>query len=427
MNPFTRIVLPVTVALVVASTSFAAPAKPASPNKKTAKPVAMKTAAIRPFVDAPHDNVTIEWWYVNSQITTEKGRHLALIGSFFRFGNGAGQMAKDSSASTPRSHYLIWAITDKDSKTHQAYSLADRNTLEMMKQFVTLRMLMNPNDTRASAMLDTLSKDAFPPPTVLLDGPATVSKAPFAVAFGSGDTLTPVAGKPLTYTVKFTDLKTGVVAANLQFEAAKPAMYVGGTGNTGLRDPEDMKYLSLTRCKVTGTVDTGAGPERITAADGWFDHQWGDTWTTQSAGWDWWGAQLADGTDILFFRQRDLATGKVFFPLATFMDKAGKLTVTKNIRFDEDLSTLWTSPATGVSYPLNWTVAFPDQHLILKISPDVREQEMPIITGGSIWEGSCAVEAAKGDGTKVGGTAYMELVGYNSPAVKRLMKAGAAK
>jgi predicted secreted hydrolase len=200
-------------------------------------------------------------------------------------------------------------------------------------------------------------------------------------------------------------------------------MYVGGTGNTGLRKPEDMKYLSLTRCGVSGDVTLDGKTEKA-AGEGWFDHQWGDTWTTQTAGWDWWGVQLADGTDLLFFRQRDLATGKVFFPLATMMDKAGKLTVTKKIVFAEDRTNLWTSLTTGVVYPLGWTITFPDQKLTLKISADVADQEMPVISGGgAIWEGSCTVTAQRDGEPAVPGTAYMELVGYNSPAVRKLFAA----
>ena len=154
----------------------------------------------------------------------------------------------------------------------------------------------------------------------------------------------------------------------LTLASQKPPMAVGGKGETGLQKPTDMYYYSLTRCGVSGTVDTGAGPEKITDGQGWFDHQWGNSWVASNDGWDWWGVQLDDGTDILFFRQRDLATGKVFFPLATFMDKQGHQTVTKNIVFTPDPQSLWKSPKTGVTYPLAWTVTFPEH------KPDVAHQ-----------------------------------------------------
>lgn len=195
-----------------------------------------------------------------------------------------------------------------------------------------------------------------------------------------------------------------------------------------------MYYFSLTRCGVGGTIDTGAGPEKVTGGQGWFDHQWGNSWVAQNNGWDWWGVQLDDGTDILFFRQRDLNTGKVFFPLATFMDKDGRQSVTRKIVFTPDTKALWKSAKTNVTYPLGWTVTFPEKGLQLHIAAALQNQEMPILgPGGGIWEGACRVDGlyARYDALgrqqetfavrTVAGTAYMELVGYNSPAVKKQM------
>jgi predicted secreted hydrolase len=218
-----------------------------------------------------------------------------------------------------------------------------------------------------------------------------------------------------------------------------------------------MYYFSLTRCAVSGTVDTGDGPEPVVNGEGWFDHQWGSSWVAQNDGWDWWGVQLSNGTDILFFRQRSLATGKTFFPLATFMDRSGHVSVTRNIEFEPDPKSVWKSPDTGVRYPLSWTVTFPDQHLRLRIAASVKAQEIPILGPGSaIWEGSCDVyglqntrwrdlsaedrsqmaamlskdpakrKALSGKAYQtnmlvtrgINGVSYMELVGYNSPAVK---------
>ena len=411
------------LATLGASPALAAPTEPAALTPVNA---VAHDAQARPFVVVPHDDVTIEWWYANAHLTTGKGRHLALIGSFFRFSNRSGPFAGDSTLAVPHSHYLLWGLTDQDRKTHQAFSLADQNSLDMMRLYMGFKLLMNPHDAPAAAKLKYLEKSAFPPPTKLLDGVSSVTASPFAVAYGAANSLAAVKDQPGGYTVNLADPAHGGARVHLGFAATKPAMYVGGTGNTGLQNPEDMKYVSLTRCQVTGTVDTGDGPDTVKQGEGWIDHQWGNTWTAQTAGWDWWGVQLADGTDVLIFRHRELATGKVFFPMATFMDRAGRLTVTKHIEFIEDKATLWTNATTGVAYPLNWTVAFPDQHLTLKIAADVADQEMTILSGSPIWEGSCAVVASKGDGSTVAGTAYMELVGYNSPAVKKTLAARSA-
>ena len=214
-------------------------------------------------------------------------------------------------------------------------------------------------------------------------------------------------------------------------------MAVGGTGETGLKSPTDMYYFSLTRCAVGGTIDTGAGPETITGGQGWFDHQWGNSWVASNNGWDWWGVQLDDGTDVLVFRQRDLKTGRVFFPLATFMDRNGQQSVTRNIVFRPDPQAFWKSPKSGVTYPLGWTVTFPEKGMELHITAKMQNQEIPILgPGGGIWEGACDVTYQGGAFNSAGeflggslftgdpGIAYMELVGYNSPAVKKRLAKG---
>lgn len=409
-------------------------------------------AAVSPqppaFGVAAHPNVNIEWWYVNAHVTTEKGRHLALVGSFFRFGNGRSPL--DGMTPVPRAHYLIYAVTDLDKKAQRPYSLADANMVALLRQFAPLLAVTSPGDTGAKALLASLNRGRLPAPHREIRGKASVVNKPFHIAYGADNTLATTDGANTAFAVT---LNGGADKIRLTLAAQKPAMAVGGRGETGLTKPTDMYYYSLTRCAVGGTVDTGAGPERITGGQGWFDHQWGNSWVAQNNGWDWWGVQLDDGTDILFFRQRNLGTGKVFFPLATFMDKDGRQSVTRKIVFQPDLHSLWKSAKTGVRYPLAWTVTFPEKNLTLHITAAVRDQEMPILgPGGGIWEGACDVTTLVSDPAAIAsakaarptrppkfsgvpgilvsvrpgvrGVAYMELVGYNSPAVKAQMAKG---
>lgn len=372
----------------------------------------------KPFPVKPHSDVTIEWWYLNAHVTTRSGEHLAMIASFFRFGNAQGHVAKDSTIQAPQSHYLIWAITDQDTGKHVAYSLGDKNTLDLLKEAATLELYENPNNSRAQALLQFVSKNMLPPPSELIGGNAKVSYPPFDARYGSAGEVDAVPGKPNTYRLT---LGAGDEHLALTFASQKAPMYVGGNGETGIYKPSDMHYVSLTRCAVAGEIDG----EKVKSGQGWIDHQWGDSWTTQTVGWDWWGVQLNNGTDINFFRMRDLATGKTFQPMATFEDSSGKTTVTRDITFRPDPGSVWTSPRSGIRYPLAWTITFPNQHLQLLIRPDIQDQEMPVLAnGGYIWEGPCRVTADTKYGLKpanaaaaVAGVAYQELVGYGSPAV----------
>jgi len=389
-----------------------------------AAPVAPKPAA---FGVAAHNDVNIEWWYINAHVTTDKGRHLALIGSFFRFGSGVNPL---DGSPLPRAHYLIYAVTDLDKKTQRPYSLADSGMIALLKQFGPLLAAQNPRDKGVRAFLAGLEQGQLPPPHQKIAGEASVVSAPFHLAYGKENMLAATNRANTAFDLNLD--AGGPDKIHLTLASQKPAMAVGGKGETGLKRANDMYYFSLTRCTVGGTVDTGAGPEQITGGQGWFDHQWGNSWVASNNGWDWWGVQLDDGTDILFFRQRDLKTGRVFFPLATFMDRNGRQSVTKKIVFTPDPKALWRSPKSGVTYPLGWTVTFPEKNLVLHITAKVRGQEMPILgPGAGIWEGVCDVLAVSVPPRTASaptytyletfGVAYMELVGYSSPAVKKQM------
>ena len=102
------------------------------------------------FGVAAHDAVNIEWWYVNAHVTTDQGRHLALIGSFFRFGTGVSPF--DGVSPVPRAHYLIYAVTDLDKKTQRAYSLADANMVALLKQFRAVSGRTEPERQRCKSV-----------------------------------------------------------------------------------------------------------------------------------------------------------------------------------------------------------------------------------------------------------------------------------
>ena len=253
-------------------------------------------AAPAAFGVASHINVNIEWWYVNAHVTTDKGRQLALIGSFFRFGNGMNPL--DGSL-VPRAHYLIYAVTDLDKKTQRSYSLADSHMISLMKQLSPFLAAQNPSDKSIRAFVTALNAGKLPPPHQKIAGEASVVNAPFHVAYGLDNTLTASNAANTAFDLKLD--AGGSDKIHLTLASQKPPMAVGGKGETGLRRANDMYYFSLTRCTVAGTLDTGAGPEPITGGQGWFDHQWGNSWVASNNGWDWWGVQLDNGTDILFF------------------------------------------------------------------------------------------------------------------------------
>jgi predicted secreted hydrolase len=392
------------------------------------------------FPVAAHDGAGIEWWYLYAHVTTKSQRHLAVVISFFRFADLTGQTKAGASAAkfdSQQDHYLLCGVTDEDTSTHQTYSLADKNTLAALQMMTTLALLADPNNARALAMSKLVAAGQLPPPSKVIPGICSVQSSPhFNASYGTIASLKAVTGKPNTYILTFNGEGFGSTGFTLRFIAEKQPMVVGGTGNTGVVHPDDMKYISLTRCAVSGEVAAQSGDvssEEQASGEGWFDHQWGSSWLPTAVGCDWFGIQLSDGRDILVFRQRTLTTGAIFGPLATIEDKNGKLTVTRNIVFTPDVSAIWNSAKTGVDYPLGWTIKLPDQHLELDVKAAIQDQELPALgnTRGAIWEGTVDVNAYDFPQKSVGvtdqlivptrGTGYMELVGYGAPAVAKLL------
>ncbi|MGO8671798.1 MAG: lipocalin family protein [Capsulimonadaceae bacterium] len=359
------------------------------------------------FPAVPHADSTVEWWYANAHVTTRHGRRLALVAAFFKFQAPPSLLTGEP---RPPSHYLIYGVTDLDTGEHRAYSVADAPMLTGLRD---LLLLAGPSDRHAQAVLKALLAGNAPPQSSKMQGPVEITARPFALAYGA-DGLRALSRDNRSFALR---LGSGADKIDIDLTAVRPTMNVGGRGETGLVTPTDMYYFSLTRCRVDGHVDG----DQVAGGRGWIDHQWGTSWTTQNDGWDWWGVQLNNGVDILVFEQRDLATGRPFFPLATFMDRNGEQGVTRDIRFVPLRGRIWRSPRTGVAYPLRWKIRFPSRGIAIRITPDANSQEMPILgPGGSIWEGSCHVTAMYfRTRHAVNGVAYMELVGYGSPVMRK--------
>jgi predicted secreted hydrolase len=192
-------------------------------------------------------------------------------------------------------------------------------------------------------------------------------------------------------------------------------MRVGDAGKTGLDRPDDMFYVSLTRMTASGTLArNGNAPETVTG-EGWLDRQWGTSWVVQDTGWDWFGVQLNDGSDLIVYQIRDNKTGAIRRREATLLTRDGKQIVDRAPTFTT-LGASYTDPATKITFPQTFRVTLPSTGHALTFTPAFGGQIIPVIgIGDAIWEGAINVTGNMGrDGTPVRGRGYMELVGYRA-------------
>ena len=170
-------------------------------------------------------------------------------------------------------------------------------------------------------------------------------------------------------------------------------------------------YYSRPRMAAAGDVSIG-GVSFAVEGSAWFDHQWGDFISVGAGGWDWYGVNLADGTDLTLSVVRDRDDRRVL-AYGTLVRADGTVQHLEADRFAVESSATWTSPHTGAIYPASWRIELPAERLVIELVPTVADQELDTrpTTGVVYWEGSQVVRATL-DGAPVDGEAYVELTGY---------------
>jgi predicted secreted hydrolase len=200
-------------------------------------------------------------------------------------------------------------------------------------------------------------------------------------------------------------------AMRLDVATTKPAALHDGDGYIDYGNGTASYYYSWTRLAVSGELHLGQGKVRV-SGEAWMDHQWGDFATYQEGGWDWFSAQLEDGTDVMLYLIRD-ADGNTLRVDGSIVSKDGELTVLGEGDFAITVDGEWTSPKTGTTYPSGWTITIPDHELSMTVRPSLPDQELDTraTTGVIYWEGEVVVEATR-RGRPVAGLGYTELTGY---------------
>ncbi len=168
-----------------------------------------------------------------------------------------------------------------------------------------------------------------------------------------------------------------------------------GFSRKGHRPQEASYYYSRPHIAVRGKVN-GEAEEGVA----WLDHEWSSALLAdEAAGWDWCGINLFDGGHFMAFRLRAKAGG-------TYFTSPG---------FSFEILRTWTSPRTGVEYPVSMIVAGHGRRLRLEPLMDDQELDARASTGTIYWEGAVRAFDASGEQGAEIGRGYLELTGYWRP------------
>jgi predicted secreted hydrolase len=198
----------------------------------------------------------------------------------------------------------------------------------------------------------------------------------------------------------------------LTLTPSQPPMLQGENGfsRKGPKPEQASYYYSEPQLQVTGTISRDGKPITV-AGSAWLDHEWSTSvLDPDAAGWDWIGANLADGSALMAFQIRS-KDGDKLWAHATLRDASGRITQfnPQDVRFSPIRN--WRSPRTHAAYPVETRLQTGDIAWHVIPLQDDQELDSRQSTGAVYWEGAVTIMR---DG-KAAGRGYLEMTGYVKP------------
>lgn len=315
----------------------------------------------------PHPRYRNEWWYLIGNLETSDGQGFGYQFTIFRNALAPEPTESSSQWRTNQAYMAHFAISDFDNRIHLAAERFGRGAAG-------------------------IAGAENPPLRVWLDDWRLEASDP--------------SGFPLRLTARTADM-----SLDLTLTPAKPLVLNGDRGldHKGGGPGNASYYYSHTRLQTQGEIRIEN--DRLTVAGtSWLDREWSTSALAEDqSGWDWFALQFEDGTDLMVYRMRrkdgttDPASG------GTFVDVQGNARRLVSEELEFQVVDTWTSPKTGVVYPLEWRLTLPTLGLELNVEPVFQEQEMDLSV--RYWEGAIRVSGMKGE-SALAGRGYLELAGY---------------
>jgi predicted secreted hydrolase len=318
-----------------------------------------------------HPDFRTEWWYFTGNVFDDDRNHYGFELTVFRIGATPGRPARESRLAATEVWMAHLAVTDT---ARRAFQVAER----LSRGAPGLAGAADESDGTANRVV--------------------LQVEDFRVTF-TGDTVSLRAHDP---------------GFGIELELSGLSRIVP-QGENGL-DPKGPEpgnasyYFSAPRLAVRGELGSAGADSVAVEGSAWMDREWSTSALAPDlAGWDWFALQLDDGRDLMFYRLRRNDGGTSEFSGGSIATPGGSISRLDAEAVELTATRSWTSPATGVRYPVEWQLRVPDEGLDLRIEPRLDAQE--IDESVRYWEGAVSVGGTAPAGP-IAGVGYLELAGY---------------
>lgn len=353
---------------------------------------------------SPYEDYSIEWWFAQGFIQGKEFRQRKFMVALFRTENIA-----ESNEMADSGMMLLVSVLDPATGRHEFHSRISpaiiANYRNMAREFCKARFPLLLVDSVVNGNLKEAASDIDHGRIVLDESRPEISSHPFHFQW-SGFAFRQLDGSvELALTLPGEDQ-----ACSLTLRPQAPWLH---EPDINLTDRGPVAYVACPRLTISGT----RGGEDVTGR-AWIDHQWGDYFGWLIAdrddgyhpfGWDWFGINLDDGTDLLLETHRYVNSSKRMINFA-YIFRDGRI-----IPIRDEIALVptgyWRSPHTMHNYPLYWRLDIPQLEINLDFAPLSLDQEIPVFGMNAIWEGAGLVNGMH-KGRPVRGEARLELHGY---------------
>ena len=245
------------------------------------------------------------------------------------------------------------------------------------------------------------------------DVPGSGGESPIAWSRGPPGTSTPwrLSLRDNGFAFEAVDDAVGL-ALSLVVRPTRPIVLQGPNGYSrkSAQPGGASMYYSRPRMATTGTVQLGT-TRYVVAGTSWMDHEFSsEPLAPEQVGWDWLSLRMNDGTDVTAFQLRR-PDGQTDYQAATLATAANETRHLPPGEWSMTPGRSWTSPTTGATYPVEWTVTLPTGlgRLVVRAAFPSQENVSSRVANLHYWEGLVRVFGPDG---RQAGEGYLEMTGY---------------